>query len=209
MNKTSSLIVGFISIALVSVLAGDSLWDNHKTWVESDTHILLLHTKRHHGYPYYSGTLRLISKRGGVVLFEKEAGYLTYIWISPDSKFIVGFSAIKPFYDMSGYNLVILNASGEILHKEKIEYGSKYVKNVSVALSEWNEFYDAREDPCIKLECGKLGNVIAISFNDAASERARIPLERFNRKEFEKKIIEDAQESINEMRQNPSIDPPR
>ena len=214
MNKTSSIIIGFISIVLTSVYAGDPPFTDYKTWVENEDCILLLHSEDYCSvnYTYYTGTLRLIHKRDQIVLLEKEVGYLTYIWLSPDSKFIVGFSSCDWFNLSSGYNLIILNSTGEILHKKSI--GSGYVKNTKASDIEDSMFrriyfYDYRNDPNIKLEYGKLGNVIAISFNDAASVRARIPLGKSisDQNEFKKRTLEDGQESLNEMIQNQRLDP--
>ena len=201
MNKTASLIIGFTSIVLASVYAGDPIFTDYKTWVENEDCILLLHSKVNFpNYPSYTGTLRLIHKRYEMVLFEKEVGFLTYIWLSPDSKFIVGLSSSLACSD----NLIILNSSGEILHKKTIRHGSEYVKNIEAPMAPRVYFYDYRRDPDIKLECNKGGDIIAISFNDVASERARIPLGRSipNQNEFKKTVLEAGQESLNEMIQN-------
>lgn len=214
MNKTSSLIIGFISIVLTSVYAGDPIFTDYKTRVENEDFILLIDNYSLIYPYYYTGSLRLIRKRDEMVLFEKEIGYLTYIWLSPDSKFIVGFSSIERFNWSSGYNLIILNSFGEILHKKSIGYSSEYVKNIKVSdvedpMSRRLYFYDYRKDPDIKLDCNKLGDVIAISFNDGASERARIPLGKSipDQNEFKKRTLENSQGSLNEMIQNQALQP--
>ena len=157
-----------------SAFSDNPIFRDYKSWTETETHLLLLHSKANH--PNHSGTMRLIHKSTGKVVFDRQVGYLTHLWMSPDTKFIVGFSCSQTFTRRSGYNLIILDTHGNILYTKAIDEGSPHVKNIRKSVTEWIDFYRSW-NPDVKLECDDLGQLVSISFYDVRGERATIPIE--------------------------------
>ena len=58
--------------------------------------------------------LQLREKATGAVLFRRPCPALSHIWISPDSKYVVGLSNIKVW---NPYQLVVYNKYGDLLLK--------------------------------------------------------------------------------------------
>jgi hypothetical protein len=64
---------------------------------------------------------------GNQVLFRSPAPALTYLWISPDSRFFVGLSDIKLY---NPYQLMVWKRDGGVMHREHI---SSQVAKLSAA----------------------------------------------------------------------------
>ncbi len=64
-----------------------------------------------------SSYLQLSEKLKGTVLFRKPVPALSYIWISPNSKFVVGLSNVKLW---NPYQIVVYSESGECLFKQDL-----------------------------------------------------------------------------------------
>jgi len=58
-----------------------------------------------------------LSNSDGKVLFRQPSSALTYIWISPDHKYIVGLSNVMLY---NPYQLMVWGIDGDLIHKEHI-----------------------------------------------------------------------------------------
>ncbi len=61
--------------------------------------------------------LKLFDKVTGALVFRAPTPALTYLWISPDSKYVVGLSNIKL---LNPYQIVVFTVGGKLLYKEHI-----------------------------------------------------------------------------------------
>src|SRR5262249_2727319 len=61
--------------------------------------------------------LELRDKAKGIILFHRPVPALTYIWISPNSKFVVGLSNVKLW---NPYQIVVYSKSGDCLFKQDL-----------------------------------------------------------------------------------------
>lgn len=53
----------------------------------------------------------------GILLFRRPASALSYLWISPDSKFIVGLSSVKLY---NPFQIMVWKSDGTLIYKEHI-----------------------------------------------------------------------------------------
>jgi hypothetical protein len=80
--------------------------------------------------------LRLLDKATGAELFRRPVPALTHIWISPDSKYVVGISNVKRW---NPYQLVVFSKSGDRLLERKM-IGEKR-PGVSESVTNWINWY--------------------------------------------------------------------
>ena len=73
----------------------------------------------HHNWsnPLRASSLRAVDSASGKQLFEVAVPAITYLWISPDSHYIVGLSNIKY---QNQYQLIVLSDSGRELLKQDL-----------------------------------------------------------------------------------------
>jgi len=93
-----------------------------------DADLSKIHFDKNNHYGY----LKCIDKISGKEVFNIPSPPLNYLWISPDSKYIVGLSKIKC---MNESQLVIVNIKGELIY-------NKTVLGISIKFSikEYNDF---------------------------------------------------------------------
>jgi len=65
--------------------------------------------------------LRLLDRASGRELFKKPVPALTHLWISPDSRFVVGLSNVKLW---NPYQIVVFDRSGRRLFEKSITSAS-------------------------------------------------------------------------------------
>ena len=80
---------------------------------------LALSVEHHHdwSHPAHPSTLRVRDRLSGKPLFDTTVPAITYLWISPDSRYIVGLSNIKY---LNQYQLIVLSDSGQELLKQDL-----------------------------------------------------------------------------------------
>ena len=74
--------------------------------------------EHHHDWsnPLHMSSLRAVDRTSGKQLFDISVPAITYLWISPDSHYIVGLSNIKY---LNKYQLIVLSDSGpEVLKQD-------------------------------------------------------------------------------------------
>lgn len=91
-------------------------------------------------------SLVVTDKNSGAVLFRVPTPALRYLWISGDSKFIVGRSDIQLWNPVQ---VVVFNSKGRLALARHVGYGS--FPGVSVSASNWVHWYKETE-PKISIE---------------------------------------------------------
>ncbi len=81
-------------------------------------------------------SLLLTSRGDGREIFQVPTPALSYLWISPDSRFIVGVSNIKLWNPLQ---LVVLNAQGAVLLAKPVDESS--FPGVSGSVTNWVYWY--------------------------------------------------------------------
>lgn len=89
--------------------------------------------------------LRVVEKASGKELFRAPVPALTQLWISPDSRFIVGISSIKLW---NPFQLVVFTRSGKRVFQKDFTGDATHGIQQSVTNAIW--WY--RENPTIRLE---------------------------------------------------------
>jgi hypothetical protein len=104
--------------------------------------------------------LRLRNKATGAELFRRPVPALTYIWISPDSKYVVGISHVMLW---NPYQLVVYNKNGDRL----LERNMVDVKwpGVSRSVTNWIGWY---KQPVPEMNITKDGATAILSVEDPA-----------------------------------------
>lgn len=156
--------------ALETSRADNPRMDEHQIWTESPQYLALQKSAP------YSGKMRIVRKSDGKVVFNREVGFMTYIWISPDSEFVVAFSDSIVFTEREKYNLLVYATSKNLFYKASIRHDSPHVSDVSESVTENVRFYSL-EEPDIKIEQEK-GWLKAISFLNLQGKRCRVPLSK-------------------------------
>lgn len=101
-----------------------------------------LSVEHHHDWsnPAHLSSLRVVDRTSGKELFDKAVPAITYLWISPDSQYIVGLSNIKY---LNQYQLIVLARSGRELLKQDLSTLDWAQSTASV--TNWLNWYKAPE----------------------------------------------------------------
>ena len=102
------------------------------------------HNARWDPFSAENSYLQLSNKATGAVLFRVPVPALTYIWISPDPKYVVGLSKVKLG---NPYQIVVYSRSGERLFARDLVDASLSGKSESV--TNWIFWY---KEPVPKIE---------------------------------------------------------
>jgi hypothetical protein len=102
--------------------------------------------------------LRLCDKATGSELFRKPVPALTYIWISPDSKYVVGISNVM---DWNPFQLVVFSKSGDRL-LERNMVGVNW-PGVTQSTTNWIKWY---KEPVPKISIEEKGMIVTLSVED-------------------------------------------
>jgi hypothetical protein len=102
--------------------------------------------------------LLLRDKATGTELFRRPVPALTYIWISPDSKYVVGISNIKLW---NPYQLVVFSKSGNRL-LERDMAGVRW-PGVSGSVTNWINWY---KEPVPQITIVEEGTTATLSIED-------------------------------------------
>ena len=102
--------------------------------------------------------LRLLDKATGAELFRRPVPALTYIWISPDSKYVVGVSKVKLW---NPYQLVVFSKSGDRL-LERNMVGVNW-PGVSGSVTNWIKWY---KEPVPQMTIAQDGTTATLSIED-------------------------------------------
>lgn len=96
----------------------------------------------HHDWsnPLHASSLRAMDSASGKQLFDMAVPAITYLWISPDSHYIVGLSNIKY---LNQYQLIVLSDSGRELLKRDLTNEDWARQTASV--TNWLNWYKAPE----------------------------------------------------------------
>lgn len=107
-----------------------------------------LSVEHHHDWsnPMHLSSLRVVDRTSGKELFDKAVPAITYLWISPDSQYIVGLSTIKY---LNQYQLIVLSRSRQELLKQDLTMLDWARPTASV--TNWLNWYKAPE-PKIALD---------------------------------------------------------
>ncbi|MRW83426.1 hypothetical protein GJ698_04895 [Pseudoduganella sp. FT26W] len=102
--------------------------------VESEAFVAV----HHHDWknPLHPSSLHVRERLSGKELFDKAVPALTYLWISPDSQYIVGLSNIKY---LNQYQLIVMSRSGEELLKQDMT--TLDWARVHASVSNWINWY--------------------------------------------------------------------
>ncbi|MEZ5301807.1 MAG: hypothetical protein R3F11_14325 [Verrucomicrobiales bacterium] len=112
----------------------------------------------------------------GKVDVQREVGFMTYIWISPDSEFVVAFSDSIVFTEREKYNLLVYATSKNLFYKASIRHDSPRVGCERIGHRKCPLLLSL-EEPDIKIEQEK-GWLKAISFLNLQGKRCRVPLSK-------------------------------
>jgi hypothetical protein len=111
---------GYDQVKDIQVQNGQLLVTHHHDWSYKtrDERYRMIST---HQDPFRSDNnyayIRCIDKMTGHVVFQKPTPSLSYLWISPDSQYIIGLSDIKLW---NPYQLVVFDRSGRLILKMHI-----------------------------------------------------------------------------------------
>jgi hypothetical protein len=94
--------------------------------------------------PLHVSSIKVVDRRSGKELFTKPVPALTYLWISPDSRYIVGLSNIKY---LNQYQLIVLSSDGQELLKQDLR--STDWAQATESVSNWINWY--KPEPKITL----------------------------------------------------------
>ena len=103
--------------------------------------------------------LQLLDKATGARLFRRPVPALTYIWISPDSEYVVGISRVMLW---NPYQLVVFNRSGDRL-LERNMVGVNW-PGASRSVTNWVKWY---KEPVPQVTIVKEGAAVTLSIEDA------------------------------------------
>jgi hypothetical protein len=109
-----------------------------------------------------SGTLSAIERESRRELFTVEVGALTDLWISPDSRYIVGLSNVK-FHNP--YQLVVFDASGKrllALDMRQYEWARRWE-----SVTNWIHWY---KEPSARISISESGRSCTLTVEDATGE---------------------------------------
>jgi hypothetical protein len=98
--------------------------------------------------------LRLIDKASGAELFRRPVPALSYIWISKDSRYVVGLSNIKLW---NTYQLVVFSKSGERLLERAMT--DVLWPGVTRSVSNWINWYREPSPRISLVENGRLATL--------------------------------------------------
>lgn len=104
--------------------------------------------------------LRVIDRGSETLRFQVPVPALRHIWISPDSRFIVGISDIKAWNPIQ---LVVYNAEGSLLLAKQVTYSS--FPGVQESVTNWVHWYKMPA-PSISIEAGQPSYTLAIEGNN-------------------------------------------
>ena len=102
--------------------------------------------------------LRLRDKAPGAELFRRPVPALTHIWISPDSKYLVGISDVMLW---NSYQLVVFSKSGDRL-LERNMVGVNW-PGVSQSVTNWINWY---KEPAPQMTLVEDGMTATLSIED-------------------------------------------
>jgi hypothetical protein len=127
-----------------------------------------LEVKHHHDWSHGQGaingqflrfdvsSLTVSEKESGKPLFEKVVPALTYLWVSPDSNYVVGLSNIKLRNDNQ---IVVFNRNGDLLLRASV-LGQAYAIE---SVSNWVHWY---KEPKPMIGIAKEGGHMVLSVED-------------------------------------------
>jgi hypothetical protein len=124
--------------------------EHHHDWSSADDARGEIFTEENH-YSY----LQLREKATGAVLFRRPGPALSHIWISPDSKYVVGISNIKLW---NPYKLVVYSNSGDRLLERDIV--SMSLPGASESVTNWIDWY---REPVPKIAIVENGTTATLS----------------------------------------------
>ncbi|UOD30375.1 hypothetical protein INH39_01040 [Massilia violaceinigra] len=101
-------------------------------------------------------TLRVLDNKSGAELFRRPVPALTYLWIDPASKYIVGVSQVKRD---NPYHLVVFNKKGERLLERSL-LGTKWPETFE-SVTNWIYWYK-QPSPRIELVEGETTAVLSV-----------------------------------------------
>ncbi len=137
--------------------------EHHHDWRHvSDSFVPFL-AEMHDAY------LRVLDKSSGTELFKRPGPALSYLWISPDSKYIVGLSNIMY---RNPYQLVVYNRAGDrLLEKSMVD-----VKwpGVTQSVTNWINWY---KEPKPDLSIVENGSTATLIVEDAGGVYRQFPIE--------------------------------
>jgi hypothetical protein len=131
--------VGYNGVVDISAETGVVRAEHHHDW-SRETHDarweMISTTQNPFTADNYYSYLLLRDKATGAEMFRRPVPALTYLWISPDSKYVVGISNVKLW---NPYQLVVFGRSGDRL----LERNMVDVKwpGVSQSVSNWINWY--------------------------------------------------------------------
>lgn len=89
----------------------------NKVNIQKSSDVLAIEHQHNWSNPLHLSSLRATDKLSGKELFNIATPPLTYLWISPDSRFIVGLSEIRY---QNQYQLIVVSGSGQEIIKEDV-----------------------------------------------------------------------------------------
>jgi hypothetical protein len=104
---------GYGKVVDLRAEAGTSRAEHHHDWSPSTRAArwkMISSTKNPFGVENDYSYLRLYDELTGIELFRRPVPALTHIWVSPDSKYVVGLSNVKVW---NPYQLVVFSRSGD------------------------------------------------------------------------------------------------
>jgi hypothetical protein len=117
-------------------------------WKMISTDKQILGTENKYSY------VRAVRRQDGRQLFQVPAPALSYIWISPDSRFIVGVSNIKLWNPLQ---VVVLNANGDVLLARAVENST--FPGVAESVTNWVKWY---KEPAPEIAIEASGKVFVL-----------------------------------------------
>jgi hypothetical protein len=142
--------VGYHKVADLSAETDAVRAEHHHDWSSADDARGEIFTEENH-YSY----LQLREKATGAVLFRRPGPALSHIWISPDSKYVVGISNIKLW---NPYQLVVYSKSGDRLLERDIV--SMSLPGASESVTNWIDWY---REPVPKIAIVENGTTATLS----------------------------------------------
>jgi hypothetical protein len=158
--------VGYSSVFDCSAESSRLLAEHHHDWSEStrDARWKMISTdKDAFGAQNTYSSLRVRNIQDGKQLFTVPVPALTHLWISPDSRFIVGISNIKLWNPIQ---VVVFNSGGKRLLAQQVQSSS--FAGVSESVSNWVNWYK-EPVPTISISPSQNGYTLLIEGNNGGS----------------------------------------
>jgi hypothetical protein len=145
--------------------------EHHHDWRVATTDSRWQMTVSDPAYPFlaenHDAYLRVLDKATGAELFKRPGPALSYLWISPDSKYIVGLSNIML---RNPYQLVVYNRAGDrLLEKNMVDV--KW-RGVTRSVTNWINWY---KEPTPDISVVENGSTATLLVEDAGDVYRQFP----------------------------------